>query len=324
MCLCYLFYHFLHITLAVTGARLHGASDRLIEVEAFLCSRTDSRRKRHKLRDRRHLVAYLDEDIIQRRRIQTIFRRSARHDTIDLAILVEVTDIRTTAVCTERVQNHIRGDTGSVTLRSIDIDLVFREGLAVERHCHLHLGVFLKLSEEVIHNIVELRHVTSLQVLHLEIDCVTITITGNLRHLERNDLCVFDILAREVQFRHHIIDIVLDSLTLIPRFEADDKRTIAHTGTGDQTETGDLGITLHFFEPQHVFLYLRHDLIGLHERRTGWSCDIHHDHTLVLLRHKSGRQSTHSEHHHYCCSNEPNPRTMRFLKELSHTVLVFA
>ena len=247
----------------------------MIEVKAFLSSRTDSRSERNKLRDRSHFAYHFaiyhfsiqfDEDIIQRRRIQTIFRRSARHDTIDLAILVEVTDIRTTAICAKGVQNHIRRDASSVTLRSIDIDLVFREGLAVERHRHLHLGVFLKLSKEVIHNIVELRHVTSLQVLHLQIDCVTVTITRNLRHLKRNDLCVFDILAREVQFCHHIIDIVLDSLTLIPRFEADNKRTIAHTCTGDQTETGDLRITLHFLKPQHMFLHLCHDLICLYKR----------------------------------------------------------
>ena len=80
---------------------------------------------------------------------------------------------------------------------------------------------------------------------------------------------------------------MLNTFALIPRFETHDKRTVADSRTGDQTETGDLGITLHFFEPQHMFLHLRHDLIGLHERRTGRGRYIHHDHTLVLLGHQS-------------------------------------
>ena len=112
--------------------------------------------------------------------------------------MVEVTDIGTTTICTEGVQDHVRRDACAVALRSVDIDLVFGERLAVERHCHLHFGVFLELGKEVIHHLVELRHIASLQVFHLEVDCVAITVSGDLRHLERNDLCILDVFAREV------------------------------------------------------------------------------------------------------------------------------
>ena len=116
---------------------------------------------------------------------------------------------------------------------------------------------------------------------------------------------------------------MLQSFTLVPWLETDYQCTVADACSGDDTESGNLGIALHFLQPQHMFLNLRHDLVGLHERRTGGSRHVNHEHTLVLLRHQSCRQRTHSQYHGYNSSNQPYPSAAWFLQEFSHTGFIF-
>ena len=157
----------------------------------------------------------------------------------------------------------------------------------------MHFRTFLQFRHEVIDYLVEGGHVAALQILHLQVDGVTVTISRDLRHLERDDLCILDVLATEIEFVHHHVDIVLNTFAVIPWFETHDERTVTNARTGDKSETGHLGVTLHFLEPQHMFLYLRHDLIGFNEWRTGRCCHIDQNNALVFLRHESRRQCAH-------------------------------
>ena len=320
----HLVYHALHIAFAVTRIGLDEATDRLIQVESFLRCRSHGRGQRHELRNGRHLIAYAHEDIIERRRIQTVFRSRSCHHTIDLAVLVEIAYIRASAECAQRVEHYVRRDACAVALRRVHIYFVFGERFAVERLCDLHFRVFLQLREERIDYLVELTHVAALQILHLQVDTVVVSIARDLRHLSGEDLGVLDILAGIIQFRHHHVYIVLQPLTVVPWLETHDERTVAHACSGDDTETGDLGVTLHFLQPQHMFLHLRHDLVGLHQRRAGGSGHIDHEHTLVLLRNQTCRQSAHCQNHCHYGGNQPYPCATRFLDELTHAVFVFA
>ena len=256
----------LYIAFAKSGVRLNRACDGLIEIEALLGSRAHSRCECHELCYGRHLIPYAHEDIVQRIWIESIFGCSACHDSIDLAVLVEVADIRTTAVGSECVKHDVGRYTCPVALCSVDVHLIFGEGLGVERHCHLHLRVLLQFGKEGIDDLVELRHIATLQIFHLQIDSVTVAISGDLRHLEGEDLSILDILAGVIQLSHDHVDVVFESLTLVPRFEPDDECTITDSGTGEQSEAGYLGVTLDLLESQHMFLDLRHYLVGFDER----------------------------------------------------------
>ena len=170
--------------------------------------------------------------------------------------------------------------------------------------CNLYLRPLLQGSEEGIDHLVEPAHITALQIFHLQVYTIIITITRYLGHLGGENLGILDILAGVIQFCHHHIYIVLQSLALAPGLEPDDERTVVDAGSGDDTKTGNLGITLDLLQPQHMFLYLRHDFIGLDERRTGRRRHIHEEDALVLLRNKSGRQCAHRKHHDYRRANE--------------------
>ena len=195
MVFCHLLNHALHIAFAITRIGLDVTCNRLVEVESLLRSRSYGRSERHELRDRSHLIAYAHEDIIERIGVQTIFRSRACHHTIDFSILVEIADIGATAESTERVKHHIRRDTCAVALRGIHIHLVFGERLAVERLRNLHFLVFQQLGEEGIDHLVELAHIAALQILHLQVDTVIVTISRDLGHLRGENLGVLDILA---------------------------------------------------------------------------------------------------------------------------------
>ena len=149
---------------------------------------------------------------------------------------------------------------------SVDVHLIFGEGLGVERHCHLHLRVLLQFGKEGIDDLVELRHIAALQIFHLQIDSVTVAISRDLRHLEGDDLCIFDILAGVIQLSHDHVDVVFESLSLVPGFESYDECTVTYSCTGEQSEAGYLGVTLDLLESQHMFLDLRHYLVGFDER----------------------------------------------------------
>lgn len=90
--------------------------------------RTDNFLQADELGDGCHLTAiHLNKDVLQRLRIEAILRRGSCHDTVDLTKLVEVTDIRTTAVRAECVEYHFRCHTRAVALGCIHINLILRE-----------------------------------------------------------------------------------------------------------------------------------------------------------------------------------------------------
>ena len=71
--------------------------------------RTHNLFQRDKLGDRRHTaISYLNEDIVERLRVEAILRRSCSHDTINLTELVEVTYIGATTVGAQRVEHNFR------------------------------------------------------------------------------------------------------------------------------------------------------------------------------------------------------------------------
>ena len=80
------------VSLGVSVGSLNKAGDALEEVEVLNARRTYNLLQRHKLRDRSHLSAVNPhEDVVQRRRVESVFRRSTRHDAIHLTKLIEVT-----------------------------------------------------------------------------------------------------------------------------------------------------------------------------------------------------------------------------------------
>ena len=120
----------MNVTLGVTTAWRHVASDALEQVEMLNVRRTHNLLQTDKLGDRSHLATlYLHEDILQRLWVEAIFRRSRSHDAIDLTKLVEVANICTTAESTQRVEYICRRHTGAVALGSIDVNLILRETL---------------------------------------------------------------------------------------------------------------------------------------------------------------------------------------------------
>ena len=159
------------VALGVAAGGHHAAGDALEEVEVFDRCRAYNLLQGDELRDGSHLPAtHPHEDIVQRRRVETIFRSSICHDAINLSELVEVAHIRTAAIGAQRAKHGSRRDASPVALCGVDIHLIFREALGVGRHCHHDLRPLVELRQEFRGIDVELRHRAVLHVLKHEVD----------------------------------------------------------------------------------------------------------------------------------------------------------
>ena len=147
-----------------------------------------------------HLCAVADVETVERLRVEAILRVSLHHDAVDLAVLVEVGDVRTAAVGAEHAEHRGGRDAGAFAFGGVHIDAVLREVHGVRGVCHRDLGALVEGAEVLHGRLVELRHVAARLVLQIQADGVAHAVTGDHTRLEGEDLRLFDGL----QLRHQL------------------------------------------------------------------------------------------------------------------------
>ena len=201
--------------------------------------------------------------------------------------------------------------------------LVFRETLRIGGHRTLNLRTLLQLRQERIRLLTEITHVAVALVLYLQVDAVRRTVSRDLRHLERQHLCVLDALAVQVELIDHEVDIVLEARTVIPVFETNNERGVTRSGRRDQTVSATQTVTLQLRNGLYFFLHLLHDLRVLMKGRSFRHSHLAHDHTLVLLRYQSRRHNLHKEHKQHGRQTQQRKRQPRTLEVFLYRALVF-
>ena len=115
---------------------------------------------------------HADEDIVERRGVETVFRGSVGHDAIHLAELVEVTHIGAAAIGAQRAEHDSGRNAGTVALRCIDLDLIFREAFRVGGHRQHDFRPFVEFRKEFVGIGIEIRHGAVLHVLQHQVHAV--------------------------------------------------------------------------------------------------------------------------------------------------------
>ena len=196
----------------------------------ILRGRADDLFERHELRQGRHLIVrHLDIHVVQRRRIQAVLRCRTYPELIDLAELVEVTYIRTAAVRAKGVEYRLGGGSCALALYGIDVHLVFRIALREGGHRAGDLRTLHQFDHKRIRFISEIGEIPVAPILHLQVNAVGCSVSRNLRHLERKNLCIFNRQTIIVETLYDIVDIMLVTLTLVPILETDDERGITRS-----------------------------------------------------------------------------------------------
>ena len=309
------------VSLGVSVGSLNKAGDALEEVEVLNARRTYNLLQRHKLRDRSHLSAVNPhEDVVQRRRVESVFRRSTRHDAIHLTKLIEVAHVGTTTVGTQCPQHGSRRHTCTVALGGIHFYLVLWKTLRVGRHCHTDFRTLTQFGEEVVCQLRKFRQVAVLQVLQHQVDTVVRTIARHLRQLEWHHLHVLDFLAGKIQTSDDQVDVVVEALTLLPWLQTDNHRGIVRTRARHHTVAAGSGKAFHLRNLLHLFLHSFHYLTRLKKSRTLRSTDFSQDNALVLLRNEARRQVLHEEEEQQGSNTQQTPCQHRALDELLHTL----
>ena len=89
------------IAFSVSTGSLYETGNALEQIEVLNARCTNDILQRDEFRDGCHLTTtHLDEDIVERRRIEAILRRGTGHDAIHLTKLIVVADITSTAIST--------------------------------------------------------------------------------------------------------------------------------------------------------------------------------------------------------------------------------
>ena len=277
------------IALRESACSHHTAGDALEQIEVVDRCRTDYFLQRDELRDGCHFsTTHANEDIVQRRGIETILRCGVGHDAIHLTELVEVTHIRAATISTERSEHGCRRYTCAVALRCIHADLILRESLGVGRHRHHDFLPLVQLGQELGGIGVELRHLAVLHILQHEVHTTVRTVARHLRHLEGNHLRILDVLAVEGEATINEHDVVVHTRTVVPVLQANDKRSVATTRAAcHHTVASDNGIALQLGNLLHLLLHLLHNLLCLMQGTALRRTHFGEEHALVFLRNKS-------------------------------------
>ena len=286
------------LTLGIALAGGDVGRDALEQVEAVLIVRTHGRGQRDELRERSHLTtAHTDEDVVERRGIETVLWRGVGQDAIHLTKLVVVAHVGLTTVTAHRGEHVLHGDAGARALRGIHVNLVLRELLGIGRLGIAHLRTLCQLFQECLHLVVKLGHVAVGLVFYHQLHHVVRTKTGNLRHRERQHLRLLDVLTVEVEAIHHQVEVVVHTLTVVPVFQTDEERAVAGACARYHTIAGATGVGFEFGYLLNLLLYLFEDSISLRKCASWGSTYFSDDDTLVFLWHQArGHHLHHPEH----------------------------
>ena len=142
----------------------------------------------------------------------------------------------------------------------------FRETLRESGHSARYLRTFHEFNHQRIGLVSEIGEVPIAAILYLQIDGVRGTVSRNLRHLERQHLCIFNRHTVKVETIHDIVDIMFVTLTVVPVFQTNNKRSVTRSVGRDKAVTATYRITLHLRNGLHFLLYLLHDLGVLMKR----------------------------------------------------------
>ena len=178
------------------------------------------------LADGRHLRAVADVETVERLLVQAILGVGLHHDAIDLAVLVEVGDVRTAAVGTKDAEHGGGRDAGAFALGGVHIDAVLREVHGVRGVSHRDLGALVEGAEVLHDGLVELRHVAARLVLKVQADGVAHAVTGDHTRLEGEDLRLLDGLQLRHQLAQHGVRAVRAAFAFAPILEADDEHAV--------------------------------------------------------------------------------------------------
>ena len=164
--------------------------------------------------------------------------------------------------------------------------------------------------------LVEYGLVTTHTVLQVQLNGVTHTVARNHTGLESENLSLLNHISCTVYAGHHSIDIVTICLllqaqlahqaeegrilTLIPVLETHDKHTVGRALTRNQAVTRHLCIGFNLGLSLQDLLHLGQHFVGLLQRSTRRTADVHHQYALVLLRHQTRLGGSHevAEQHH--------------------------
>ena len=231
--------------------------------------------------------------------VQTIFGRCLHHDAVHLAKLIVVGNIGTAAIAAQCVEHRTRRDTRTLALGSIHIYRYLREIHGIRGIRHSHFGTLVQRTQKLYHCLVERSHVTTRSVLQVQLQGVTHTIARNHTRLEAEYLCLLHTVELCIEAGHHSVGRVFAPLPLAPVLQTDDDGTVGSALTGHQSVSCHLGIVFYLGSVFQDVLQLVHHLRGFFQRASRRRADVHHDDTLVLLRHKPRLGGTHQVNQQY-------------------------
>ena len=124
------------------------------------------------------------------------------------------------------------------TLCSVDVDDVLWELRIKGGLCTLNFGTLRQFCDEVCSYFLKLREFTTRAVLKIKGETIGHTISHDHRWLEEEDLRVFEGFLRfEQQVDEHHFGTLCNGVSLFPRFESNEERTIRGALTTHHGET---------------------------------------------------------------------------------------
>ena len=247
-------------------------------------------RQRHELRDGCHLSACIAHlDVVERLNVGACTKFGLHDDTIDFTKAVEVGRIQATKITLQSGEHIARRDASAFALRSIDVDDVLWE-LGVEVGLRgLNFWTLVQFGNEVGGNVSELGELSTRAVLEVKRESVGHTVPHNHWRLEEEDLRVFEGFLRfEQQVDEHHFGTLCNGVSLFPRFEFDEERTIRRALTSHEREPrNDHGVFDQRRGHHHLFDLLEHFVCAI--LRGAWRHGHHaHQSAGVFCGNKGG------------------------------------
>ena len=223
------------LTRGIARSRVTVHRDGRVHVEAVDVVGAEGRGNGHELRNRRHLVAVLDLNLMQALDVGAVLALALHHHAVNLTEAVEVGAVKSAVVALQRGKDSFGRDAGTLTLGCVDVDEVLRKVRAEVGLCRLDFGTLFKVGEEGLSHFVELVEVAAGTVLQIECKAVGRAVTRHHRRLEEEHLRVLK------HFAGAEVEVGKDNggafghAAFFPLFQLDDERAVRRALAADET-----------------------------------------------------------------------------------------
>ena len=264
------------------------------------------------------------------------------HHTVELTIGIEVRGIETTIVTLQRREYGSRRDAALLTLGHIDVNHVLRIVRVIRGLSHLELRTLVQLCNEVLHDIIELRQVTTRTVLHHQRDTRVGREARNHRRRECQNRGIFNMSRLDeylgsntcciIRIEEETIDTVAlpettdfppeSFLTFLKGLQLNDKCCLVRTCTSDEVISLDLLTALDSGIGSQDRVYLIDNLTRARNR----GCRRHRNSTehgtRILIRHKTALRGEHGHYQYNNTDDNGQNDSKRFAHQLLKEILI--